>query len=502
MSVKYQHEEYTTIFPKWKRCRDASDGQDAIYAAGDSYLPKLSDQELRDYESYLKRAPFFNATWRTIAGLQGMMFRKPPTIVVPGDVASMIDNITMDGTSLHLFALDIAEESLTVGRVGIFVDYPNVDATVMTAADAALMNLRPIMKKYETESIINWKTRMINNATVLSMVVLQECAYTAKDEFEDIASIQYRVLDLVDTVQPDGSIKALYRVRVMISLKDEDITISEVYPRINNSNISFIPFYFIGVDDVTSEVDTPPLMDLVDINLSHFRTTADYEHGCHFTGLPTPVISGYTPTTENEKFYIGSMSAWIFTHPNAKATYLEFTGQGLQALEKNLERKEQQMAVLGARMLESTPGAVQSANTATIHRGGEQSMLASIAQVLSIGMQRALETFCEFAGAGKDCKFDLNRDFFPMNMEPLALTALVAGWQAGAYNYDTLFDNLKQGEIIALETTIEEELAGMDKHKPIIPGGTQVNQDGKPITQPGAGIANPTIRQLQTPPKQ
>jgi hypothetical protein len=79
-------------------------------------------------------------------------------------------------------------------------------------------------------------------------------------------------------------------------------------------------------------IDEPPLIDLVDANLALYGINADYRHGLHFTGLPTPVVSGYQPQKDGEKFYIGSTSAWVFPDPQAKAVFLEFTGQGLDAL--------------------------------------------------------------------------------------------------------------------------------------------------------------------------
>jgi hypothetical protein len=184
---------------------------------------------------------------------------------------------------------------------------------------------------------------------------------------------------------------------------------------------------------------------------------------------------------------------------------LEFTGQGLKALEANLTRKETQMIVLGARMLENKTATGDSQGGAAIHMGGEQSMLASISQAASIGIERALTTFSKFAGTDVEAKFRLNKDFFPMPMSALNLTALVAAWQNGAINYQTLFDNLQRGEVIDIDQTVALELAKMDEHKPQIPGGTKVNQTnttgGQETTLPGSSGANPTQRQMQTPPK-
>lgn len=505
MSVKNTHEEYKELAGLWKRCRDASEGQEAVHGAGADYLPVLADQSAIDYEAYKKRACFYNATWRTIAGLQGMIFRKPAVVDVAPVVQTMLKDVSLCGENLHMFTLELLEECLTVGRVGVFVDYPTIDPMHTTEADSQLLGLRPILKQYTTESIINWRESVIGNRCVLSMVVLaEEVCTTGENEFDVVETEQYRVLDLFQLPQPEGKTKLVYRVRVFtVDKEDKDVLMSTAYPQIKGQYLDSIPFFVIGTDSVEICPDSPPLIDLVDINLSHYRTTADYEHGCHFTGLPTPVISGYTPEKEGQSFCIGSTTAWVFPRTDAKAFFLEFTGTGLKALEANLTRKETQMAVLGARMLESKQSNGDSQGGAAVNMGGEQSLLASISQAASIGIERALTTFSKFAGTDQPAKFRLNKDFFPMPMSALNLTALVAAWQNGAINYQTLFDNLQRGEVVDIDQTVERELSKMNQHKPEIPGGTKVNQSATTgtheTTMPGS--TNPTQRQLQTPAK-
>jgi hypothetical protein len=185
----------------------------------------------------------------------------------------------------------------------------------------------------------------------------------------------------------------------------------------------------------------------------------------------------------------------VFPRTDAKAFFLEFTGTGLKALENNLTRKESQMAVLGARMLETKMNTGESGVSSSINLTGEQSTLATVAKAVSLGIQKALTTFSLFAGSSTPVRFELNKDFFPVPMTPLELTALVASWQNGAISYDTLFQNLQRGEVMDPVKTVESELALMDQHKPIIPAGTQVNQDSKPTHE----VTMPTNRQLQTP---
>jgi len=510
MGVANTHSDYKEMSPLWKRCRDAADGQSAVHGAGTEYLPLLADQTASEYKAYMTRACFYNATWRTISGLQGMIFRKPAFVKVPAVVEPLLDDVSLCGENLHMFSLELMEELLTTGRVGIFVDYPTTDPVHTTQADAKSQGLRPVLKKYESESIINWRCSVVNNRCVLSMVVLAEEVETVGDsEFDVVETTQYRVLDLAPLPVIGGAAVGplVVRVRVFqVNSKNEDVLIDgPFYPQIKGKNLEDIPFYTISTDGVEIEPDVPPLMDLVEVNLAHYRVTADYEHGCHFTGLPTPVITGYMSDKDNQSFSIGSMTAWVFPRPDAKAHYLEFTGQGLKALEANLTRKETQMAVLGARMLENKQNNGDSQNGAAVNAGGEQSLLASIANAASIGIEKALTTFAKYAGSDEPCTYRLNKDFFPMPMSALNLTALVAAWQNGGISYETLFDNLQRGEVMDIDKTIEEELKKMEQHKPTIPGGTKVNQANTTgtheTTLPGSTTANPTQRQMQTPPK-
>jgi hypothetical protein len=360
----------------------------------------------------------------------------------------------MSGISFHILAQNSTIEILTTGRMGILVDYPQQSVEGLTKADAEKLNLRPTMQPYQAETIINWKTSRIGNQTVLSMVVLTEdAALATESEFEHKTETHYRVLDLVDNQ---------YRVRVFrINKKKEDEQIgSDLFPLMNGKPLDFIPFYFFGVDDTTQNVDDPPLIDLVDLNLAHYRLDADLKHGLHFGGLPTAVISGYTPEDKGEKLYIGSAAAWVFADPQAKAFYLEFTGQGLKPISEEKDKIEQQMAIVGARLLASEKKATETSQTAQIHRAGESSILSAIAQTISIGLTKALQVFCKWAGSeDKDTGITLNQEFLPPEVTPQELAAWLQGWQMGAPGFSDqgLFDLLQKREVVASDVTLEEE---------------------------------------------
>ena len=119
------------------------------------------------------------------------------------------------------------------------------------------------------------------------------------------------------------------------------------------------------------------------------------------------------------------------------------------------------MAILGARMLEPQKKGVETADTASIHRKGEESMLASVAQIVSMGIQRPLTWVTVWAGAGEEAEFDFNHDFYPAPMSSTMLSAIMTAWQSGmpGFSDQEVFAKLQKGEMISQGTTLEEEQA-------------------------------------------
>lgn len=467
--VKTRHRDYTRFAPQWERVRDVVAGQDMIYSKATTYLPGLIDESPTEYQARLNRTPFFNASWRTMASFVGLLFRKAAVLEVPDKIKPLLDDVTMSGIDFNSFAQEVALEDIEVSRVGVLVDFPRTVIDPNRTVEAAeALGLRPSMVLYRTESISNWHYEYINNRTVLSQVRLLETSTIQKSEFEYIEEKRIRVLDLIF----NGTV---YRQRVFKEDTEEQIG-PDIIPLMDGSPLDFIPFYIIGPDGATPEVSEPILIDLVDLNLKHFQVSADYEHGCHFTGLPQPVIIG-TQTQFNaetglpipQTYPIGSTNAWTLP-AGGDAKYMEFTGQGLAALENNLNRKEAQMAAIGARMLTPEKAGVEAAETLAMRHSGEHSILGAVAIAVSSGLLEALRTFCRWAGenvTADNVKFQINRDFMPFVLSPQALTALLSAVQAGKLSHEAFFELLQRGDMIDPETTFEDEQARIDANPPM-----------------------------------
>ncbi len=249
----------------------------------------------------------------------------------------------------------------------------------------------------------------------------------------------------------------------------------DILPMMANARMAFIPFVFIGSLTNTSDVQKPPIHDLVNVNWGHYLNSASFEHGAHFTALPTPVITGYGAPSD-EAIAIGSETFLVLKNPQAKAFFMEFAGSGLSTLSQAMVSKESQMATLGARMLTQDSKGVEAADTARIHRSGEAGVLASLAGSVTKGIKRALGIAADWAGANADqVEFELNKDFMPATMAPGMLKELLAAWQSGGISHEVLFNNLKRGEIIGEDVDLEAMKEDIDNDipaggPPVVPG--------------------------------
>lgn len=437
MAVNEKHPEYLKNLTKWQLMRDALAGE----VAKEKYVPKLSDQEAEEYSAYVGRAEFYNATARTQVALTGLLFAKPPKVELPEVLKTIAENVSLDDDTLEALAKNIADECLSVGRCGVLVDLPNVEKADYSKLEAERLNLRAYATLYKAENIINWKTTKINGSNVTSLVVLAETyAEPTQDEFVDKIKTRYRVLDLHE---------GYYRQRVFSETKAGNFeVVSEIYPSANGQKLEYLPFTFFNVNDLKTAVEKPPLLDLAKVNISHFRSEVDLEHGTHFTALPTPYVTGYQGES-SEKLKIGSTAVWVINDPSAKVGFLEFSGAGLSTLENRIAVKEKRMSILGARLLLDEKKTAEATETLQMRKSGENAVLTSVAATISEGIVSFLKDIAFFENiASENLIYEINTDYNLTMIEPQLLAQIIAGIQSGDIPNEVLYDALLKGELM------------------------------------------------------
>jgi uncharacterized protein DUF4055 len=477
MPVNSSHSKYDQFVTQWKKCRDVVTGEVAVKAMGETYLPKLSEMEPGEYEAFKARAMFYGAAERTVMGLSGAVFRKPPTLDFPDAILDKLDTIGQEGEPYIALTKEALEEVLIAGRVGLYVD-----AAVDEGAD-------PFVSIYYAENVVNWRTRLRDGRKVLELVVLKECVDTPdeKDPFKLKPIDQYRVLRLtpenlyvvelwqkqsVESQAQSGANSTTWILKETITPK-----------RIGGNAWDEIPFTFITPCGTDTDVEKSPILDLVGVNLNHYRSSADLEHGRHFTALPTAWVAGFDPTTT--KLRIGSSIAWVSGDPQARAGFLEFTGAGLGHLSEGLKHKEEIMAILGARLLEIQKRQAETAEAIQLRQSGEGATLLNIAISVGQGMTKVLKWVAAWYGNAEVDSINLllNQEFSVLTLDSATLATLMSMVQSNLLSYEMFFDNLKRGEIVPDDRDLEDEEAAIQAGPPVAPLSAVTDQ-GLPGTPP------------------
>jgi hypothetical protein len=496
-----KHPDYEKRLPQWERQRDAIEGEDAIKEAGDKYLPRLSgqsndgfigqdsSQNLTSYQSYKDRASFMNASGRTLSAMTGMVTRKTAETTWPE--ATKDADWSMVGARRESFeeVMNMAlDETMGIGRYGLLVDMPDDGEG------------EPFIASYPAESITNWDEGKVAGRRVPVMINLLEMQDVLNSEGRVETVESYRVLHL-GIPEPITDAELLLEAEqgleaflasvglVLADFTDGDVYFQEVWeqalsgkddtktyirtdvlvPRLPGGALwREIPFTFFNPMSTNAAPEKPQMLDLTVVNISHYRNSADLEHGAHFTALPQPWAAGFD---FKGALYIGSSAAWVTENPDAKAGYLEFSGAGLGTLINLMERKEKQMAALGARLLEQqqSQAGVEAAETVRLRQSGEKSSLSRMASSVSLGLTKTLRYLANFRGMQNPdvIEYELNQDFGLENLDPALLQTLFQQVQSGLVSWSTYFWNLKRGELIPEGITEEDEAARIMEGTPL-----------------------------------
>ncbi len=446
MPVDTSHRSYEAMRASWKRVRDCYGGRDAVIAAGEEYLSPLPGNPESDYPT---RGNFYNGVRRTVQGLGGGIMQKAPVFDLPRIMGEeYLKDLTLGDVSAEMLAVDTIHEVLLTGRCGILVDMSSNPER----------KARPYAALYLTEDIVSWRLESVGGDDTLTRVILREVLEepNPKDRFVTDTSTQYRVLELADNrymqevwkESSEGSGKYI---------KDE----KEIVPTRRGDALPFIPFVFITPTSGSPEPERPPLLDLADVNLAHWRNSADHEYGLHLVALPTPWVSGHKDKGEGE-LQIGPSVVWQL-EKEGRAGMLEFSGEGLAAIKTAMDKKEKMMATLGARLLEEPSSVQETATAVSMRHSGEHATLRMVAQSVEERFSRVLQIIAWWVGTEVkpeevEAFVEFNKEFWAVRATPQEVQAALLAYQADGISFPTFYERLEKGGWAREGVTAEEEL--------------------------------------------
>lgn len=436
----FAHPDFLYNLPDYVKIRDCFKGERAIKEGREMYLPRLKGQSDEDYDNYRCRALFFPITGKTTTTMVGLATTKPPKCTYP----ELMRPYFVDTGAKHQFTefyVSVFLEVTLMGRYGVLIDAPQA------------ANSSPIFSSYIAENIVRWIPDPDTGLPIDMIFREYPTVQDPDEEFKMVQKLQYRRCYLQN---------GIYTVQVL----NEDLEPEgpAIQPIFSGTTIDYIPYVGFGSSGLHLDVDRPPMLDIATINISHYLSSADLEWGRHITGLPTPVVSGVDAGTN---LSIGGTSAWILPPAEAKATYLEFLGQGLGSLENAMKEKVSLMASVSARLVDSSTRGSEAAETVRLRYMSESASLVHIIQSVETGVNVLYNMLAKLLKAGSEVTIQFSREIIGMGITFKDLKVLFDAYFEGGLSKETLVYNLRRLEAIDPNRKDADELEAIRDPDPV-----------------------------------
>lgn len=477
------HPEYQYWKSDWQKLRDVIAGSKEIKRKGQEYLRPTKGMDAEDYDLYKDRAVFYNMTAQTLSGMLGQVFRRPPVVRnLPDRFKDDIQVFAKDRSSHVAVTKTAMGEQIGLGRFGILVDAP---------ATPTKRTPRSYAVGYSAENIVDWTIEDIDGFHQPSMVMLREFARDADlyQPSKPLTSAEARALRKSGQMRPPPKStrmgpgaqsyttyfrklvleanEAGERVYKQYVYKDDPNTapVSEATPTVRGEPLRFIPFAFFGATSNAADVEKPPILDIADLNLSHYASYAELEWGRMYTGLPVY----YAPGTDSEgasQYHIGPSIVWEVP-VGSEPGILEFTGKGLGSLEKALNDKEAQIAAIGGRLMPGMSKSVSESNNQTrLREANEQSLLLNVIHAAETGMTWVIRWWLMWRDVPltdtANLRYEINQDFLTTPIGAREIRAIQMLYQDGIIPIDILYEVFLKSELISSTVTVDEFKAMLD----------------------------------------
>jgi hypothetical protein len=411
------------------------------------YLPKpnpldTSPENAMRYRMFVERAQWFGATAATVEGMIGQVFERDPEVTLPDNLAMLESNIDGGGVTLKQQMRKALGYNLPYGRGGLLADFPATNG-VVTQEDVNQGKAQPVFRLYAPWNIINWRIQLQGSKRVLTLLVLidDDCMDNS-DRFEAKPVTQYRVL-YIDNAD-NTSYGELWREKAGSTKSNPQFEMTQIYQPTdqNGKPLTTIPFIFIGSQTNDEVPDKPPVEDMADVNVGHYRNSAEYEDAIHMLGQPTPYASGLTENWVKQvwggKTIAMGSRAVIPLPANAEMGLLQVEPNTLA--HEGMIEKQNQLVMLGARLIAPQSGNPLTATGESYSDASETSVLSNCADNVSAAYKQAFIFASAYVGAQLPDDTDavsvkLHTSFQTTRMTAPERQELVSEWQKGAISW-------------------------------------------------------------------
>jgi hypothetical protein len=429
------------MMPDWGVMAAVTRGTNYIRDLSETYLPQEPREDDDAYRTRVDRSVLSPYTSRLIETAAGAILRKP--IHVEGDrywqdLAQDIDGL---GSNLTEYALRALVSSLTYGHSAILVDYPAAMGARNLAEERA-MGRRPYFVHVDAPQIWGWRKESGTNR--LLQVRIHDYDVRPLNDFGEEQIEQMRVI---------------YPGKYDLYTLGQDVVEFSSTGGYSLDEIPLVPIYSNRRGLLISQ---PPLLDIANLNITHYQRQADLIHALHIAAMPTLVLEGWDDTSNTASLGVNYA---IAMQPGNKAYYVQADATSFDAQMAELESLAAQMSTLGVTKLFGQKFVAESAEAKRIDQAQSNSVLSIISQELESALNQAFGFAAQYVGMEPPViRIDRDFDYYRLIGQDIAVLAQLN--DSGKISDGLLLEILRRGEILPDNVDIDEELQNRSEPRP------------------------------------
>jgi hypothetical protein len=430
--------EVIGMMPDWSVMAAVTNGTNYLRDMSETYLPQEPREDDDAYQTRVDRSVLSPYTSRLIETAAGAILRKP--IHIEGDPywLQLAQNIDGLGSNINEYARRALVSSLTYGHSAILVDYPAASEARNLAEERA-MGRRPYFVHVDAPQIWGWRKEPGTNR--LLQVRIHDYDVRPLNEFGEEQVEEMRVI---------------YPGRYDLYTLGQELVEFTATGGYSLTEIPLVPIYSNRRGLLVSQ---PPLLDIANLNITHYQRQADLIHALHIAAMPTLVLEGWDDTTGSATMGVNYA---IAMQPGNKAYYVQADATSFDAQMNELQSLEQQMSTLGVTKLFGQKFVAESAEAKRIDQAQGNSVLSIISQELESALNQAFAFAAKYVGM-EPPEITIDRDFDYYRLIGQDVSVLAQLNQMGKISDAMLLEILRRGEVLPDNINIEDEMEAAGK---------------------------------------
>jgi hypothetical protein len=430
----------------WSVMSAVTNGTEYLRDQSEKYLPQEPREDDDAYQTRVDRSVLSPYTSRLIETAAGAILRKP--IHIEGDQywLDLAQNIDGIGSNINEYARRALVSSLTYGHSAILVDYPAAMGARNLAEERA-QGRRPYFIHVDATQIWGWRQASTMPGSPLTQVRIHEYTTRPLNDFGEEQIEQMRVI---------------YPGKYDLYTLGQDVVEFSESGGYSLNQIPLVPIYSNRRGMLQS---LPPLLDIANLNITHYQRQADLIHALHIAAMPTLVLEGWDDTTGSATMGVNYA---IAMQPGNKAYYVQADATSFDAQMNELQSLEQQMSTLGVTKLFGQKFVAESAEAKRIDQAQGNSVLSIISQELESALNQAFGFAAQYVGL-EPPEITIDRDFDYYRLIGQDVSVLTQLNDMGKISDQMLLEILRRGEILPDNINIEDELAASTENALALP---------------------------------